>query len=120
MPVYEYQCSDCGQSFEIKQSFKDNPLTVCPNCAGKIHRVPQAAGVVFKGSGWYITDSKGKQNLATPAEKKANGEGGQAAAEKAESSASGSDNGNSAAKPAAAATPAPAAQGAGSTAPTSA
>jgi putative FmdB family regulatory protein len=71
MPTYEYLCDNCGYNFETKQSFKDEPLTLCPNCnQNALHRVPQAAGVVFKGSGWYITDSKGKQNLAASGEKK--------------------------------------------------
>lgn len=76
MPTYEYLCDNCGYNFETKQSFKDEPLTLCPNCNhDALHRVPQAAGVVFKGSGWYITDSKGKQNLATSGEKKADAAG---------------------------------------------
>ncbi len=70
MPVYEYQCQNCGKHFEIKQSFADETLTVCPNCAGKIHRVIQAAGIVFKGSGFYVNDSRSKQSLATVGEKK--------------------------------------------------
>jgi putative FmdB family regulatory protein len=70
MPVYTYQCEDCGERFEAKQSFNDAPLTVCPTCEGKIHRVIQPVGVVFKGSGFYITDSRGKQNLATNGSKK--------------------------------------------------
>jgi putative FmdB family regulatory protein len=70
MPVYEYQCQNCGKHFEIKQSFTDDPLTVCPNCAGKIHRVIQAAGIVFKGSGFYVNDSRSKQTLATVGDKK--------------------------------------------------
>ena len=70
MPVYEYQCQSCGKHFEIKQSFADDPLTICPNCAGKIQRVIQAAGIVFKGSGFYVNDSRSKQSLATVGEKK--------------------------------------------------
>ncbi len=70
MPTYEYQCENCGYKFDAKQSFKDEPLTVCPNCGGHIHRVIHAAGVVFKGSGWYITDSKGASSVSTTAEKK--------------------------------------------------
>src|SRR5689334_21428424 len=71
MPTYEYLCDNCGYNFETKQSFKDEALTLCPSCGqDMLHRVAQAAGVVFKGSGRYITDSKGKQNLATSGEKK--------------------------------------------------
>ena len=70
MPIYTYECEHCGQRFDAKQSFSDQPLTVCPTCEGKIHRVIQPVGVVFKGSGFYVTDSKAKQNLATPTNKK--------------------------------------------------
>ncbi|MBZ0320603.1 MAG: zinc ribbon domain-containing protein [Anaerolineae bacterium] len=64
MPLYAYQCRTCGHEFETRQSFHDAPLTDCPNCQTKnaVFRVIQAAGVVFKGSGWYITDSKGKKD----------------------------------------------------------
>lgn len=60
MPTYVYACDACGKQFEQFQSFKDEPLTVC-RCgqAGKVRRVIQPAGVVFKGSGWYINDSRG-------------------------------------------------------------
>ena len=61
MPTYVYACDSCGKQFEQFQSFKDEPLTVCPSCQteGKVRRVIQPAGVVFKGSGWYINDSRG-------------------------------------------------------------
>jgi putative FmdB family regulatory protein len=60
MPTYVYACKSCGQQFEKFQSFKDDPLTVCI-CGqeGQVRRVIQPAGVVFKGSGWYINDSRG-------------------------------------------------------------
>lgn len=60
MPTYVYACEACGKQFEQFQSFKDDPLTVC-RCGveGKVRRVIQPAGVVFKGSGWYINDSRG-------------------------------------------------------------
>lgn len=58
MPTYDYACSDCGHRFDIKQSWSDDPLTVCPECSGAIRRVLHPAGVIFKGSGWYITDNR--------------------------------------------------------------
>jgi putative FmdB family regulatory protein len=58
MPTYTYQCSDCGTAFEQYQKFSEAPLTVCPSCNGSIHRVIHAPGIVFKGSGWYINDSR--------------------------------------------------------------
>ncbi|MCB9436188.1 MAG: zinc ribbon domain-containing protein [Anaerolineales bacterium] len=64
MPVYAYQCRACDNSFEVKQSFNDDPLTTCAVCEteGTVFRVIQPAGVVFKGSGWYVTDSRGKNS----------------------------------------------------------
>ena len=58
MPLYEYECKDCGVRFERVQSFHDAPLTDCPECEGHVHRVIGAAGVIFKGSGFYINDSR--------------------------------------------------------------
>ena len=58
MPTYVYACDTCGAQFEQFQSFKDEPLRTCPSCAGAVRRVFQPVGIVFKGSGWYITDSR--------------------------------------------------------------
>lgn len=76
MPTYDYACDKCGHKFEARQSFSDNPLESCPECTGPIHRVIHPTGVIFKGSGWYVTDSR-KQgsssngNGAKPSESKA-------------------------------------------------
>ena len=59
MPTYQYLCESCGHRFDIFQHFADAPLTTCPNCSGQIHRVLFPAGIVFKGSGFYKTDSRG-------------------------------------------------------------
>jgi putative FmdB family regulatory protein len=58
MPTYVYACDSCGAQFEQFQSFKDEPLRTCPRCASGVRRVFQPVGIVFKGSGWYITDSR--------------------------------------------------------------
>ena len=58
MPTYVYACDTCGAQFERFQSFKDEPLRTCPSCASAVRRVFQPVGIVFKGSGWYITDSR--------------------------------------------------------------
>jgi putative FmdB family regulatory protein len=58
MPVYEYECASCGIRFERLQHFKDAPLTECPECCGLVRRVIQPVGVIFKGSGFYITDNR--------------------------------------------------------------
>ena len=62
MPTYTYQCQNCEHSFEAVQRFADDPLTECPECGSVIRRVIQPVGVVFKGSGWYITDSRPKSS----------------------------------------------------------
>jgi putative FmdB family regulatory protein len=64
MPTYVYACDTCGTQFEQFQSFKDEPLRTCPSCAGAVRRVFQPVGIVFKGAGWYITDSR-KSGSAT-------------------------------------------------------
>ena len=58
MPTYEYACRDCGEHLEVVQSFKDAPLTECGRCGGTLRKVFSAAGIIFKGSGYYVTDSR--------------------------------------------------------------
>ena len=58
MPTYAYRGTACAHDFETYQSFKDDPLTECIKCGGPVRRVIQPNGIVFKGSGWYITDSR--------------------------------------------------------------
>ncbi|MFK0190312.1 FmdB family zinc ribbon protein [Kitasatospora sp. NPDC090308] len=58
MPTYQYQCTECGNGLEAVQKFSDDALTTCPDCQGKLRKVFSAVGVVFKGSGFYRTDSR--------------------------------------------------------------
>ena len=58
MPTYQYRCTNCGNELEAVQKFSDPALTVCPECAGQLRKVFSAVGVVFKGSGFYRTDSR--------------------------------------------------------------
>ena len=58
MPTYQYACTECGHAFEQHQDFSDDTLTVCPECAGRLRKVYNAVGVVFKGSGFYRNDSR--------------------------------------------------------------
>ena len=58
MPTYQYACTECGHSFEQFQSFSEDALTVCPECDGRLRKLFNAVGVVFKGSGFYRTDSR--------------------------------------------------------------
>ena len=61
MPMYEYECEDCGVRFERRQSFSDEPVSICPECNGHVHRLIQPAGIIFKGSGFYVNDSRGSK-----------------------------------------------------------
>jgi putative FmdB family regulatory protein len=58
MPTYQYRCTECGHDLETVQKFSDAALTECPNCGGSLRKVFNAVGVVFKGSGFYRTDSR--------------------------------------------------------------
>ena len=58
MPTYEYECKSCGEHHDVVQKFGDDPLTECPTCSGPLRKVFGAVGVVFKGSGFYKTDSR--------------------------------------------------------------
>ncbi len=64
MPTYAYRCASCSHEFEVFQKFSESPLTECPECGQEIRRVFQPVGIVFKGSGWYINDSR-KDNGAS-------------------------------------------------------
>ncbi len=66
MPTYQYACTECGHAFEQFQSFSDDALTVCPECEGRLRKVFNAVGVVFKGSGFYRNDSRsdGKSSVS--------------------------------------------------------
>ena len=58
MPTYAYACTECDHRFEAVQSFSDDSLTVCPECGGRLRKVFNAVGIVFKGGGFYRTDSR--------------------------------------------------------------
>lgn len=58
MPTYEYACDSCGHRFDVRQSFSDEPIRDCPACGASVRRVVYASGVIFKGSGWYVNDSR--------------------------------------------------------------
>ena len=59
MPIYQYRCLDCNLQFEIKQSFEDKPIADCPTCHGIARRIFSPVPILFKGPGFYVTDSRG-------------------------------------------------------------
>ncbi len=84
MPTYAYACTECDHRFEVVQSFSDDSLTVCPECGGRLRKVFNAVGIVFKGGGFYRTDSRSGSSVPAGS----SGEGG--------SSSGGSSDGGSA------------------------
>jgi putative FmdB family regulatory protein len=102
VPTYQYTCTECGEPLEAVQKFTDAPLAVCPACGGRLRKVFSAVGIVFKGSGFYRTDSRNGASATAPAAKdkdkdkssseststsdssSSNGSGDKAAAKKAE------------------------------------
>ena len=70
MPTYQYACTACGHELEAVQSFSDAALTECPACGGSLRKVFSAVGVVFKGSGFYKTDSRSSSSASSPASTK--------------------------------------------------
>ena len=69
MPTYQYTCTECSEPLEAVQKFSDAPLTVCPACGGRLRKVFSAVGIVFKGSGFYRTDSRNGASATAPAAK---------------------------------------------------
>lgn len=100
MPTYEYTCKQCGEHLEVVQSFHEEPLTVCHNCGGELKKVFGNIGIVFKGKGFYKTDSRSSSAAST----KTDSDTGSSASTKTEakkdtassssSSASSSDSGS--------------------------
>src|SRR5580658_5913094 len=73
VPTYQYACTDCADRVEVVQKFTDDPLTVCASCGGRLRKVFSPVGIVFKGSGFYRTDSRAAQKSSEPAAASANG-----------------------------------------------
>ena len=87
MPTYQYVCTECGEPLEVVQKFSDDALTECPACTGKLRKVFSAAGIIFKGSGFYRTDSRGSGKSSSTA--------GSSSSASSNGSSAGSANGSS-------------------------
>ena len=95
MPTYQYACTDCGHRFEAVQAFTDDSLTTCPECGGKLRKVYGSVGVVFKGSGFYRTDSRAASSDMSPAKSSDTSGPEKAAREKSGGEKSGSEKSGS-------------------------
>jgi len=101
MPTYQYRCTDCGHDLEAVQKFSDAALTECPSCGGSLRKVFNAVGVVFKGPGFYRTDSRASNGNSSGGQDKGDGKESTGAAEKKdakEPAAAKATNGSSSAK----------------------
>ena len=94
MPTYQYACTECDEQLEVRQSFSDDALTVCPSCEGRLRKVFSAVGVVFKGSGFYKTDSRKAPDSGGSGNESGSGKGG----EKSSSTSSGKESSGSSSK----------------------
>jgi len=94
VPTYQYSCTACGEPLEVVQSFTDDALTECPACGGQLRKLFNAVGIVFKGSGFYRTDSRSGSTSTVPSSSTS-------------STTPSSDSGSSASTPAAAPAAAP-------------
>jgi putative FmdB family regulatory protein len=89
VPTYSYECTECGNRFDMVQAFTDDALTTCEQCSGRLRKLFKNVGIVFKGSGFYRTDSRDESKKSkTPTN-------GSAASDTASSSGSGEKNGSS-------------------------
>ncbi|MFJ4673658.1 FmdB family zinc ribbon protein [Kitasatospora purpeofusca] len=107
MPTYQYQCTECGNGLEAVQKFTDEPLTTCPDCQGRLRKVFSAVGVVFKGSGFYRTDSRSSSSSSVGSGSSSSSSSTSASGSSSGSSSSGSSGSSGSSTPAA--SPAPAA-----------
>lgn len=92
MPTYQYACKECGHQFEAVQSFSDDSLTECPKCTGPLRKLYGAVGVIFKGSGFYRTDSRSESSNGA---KSSSSSSSSSTSSSGESRSSSSDSGSS-------------------------
>ena len=109
MPLYEYACKVCDHHFDIRHGANELPALQCPECQGEVRKVFHAAGIIFKGSGWYITDSAKKSSLPEGSAEKADDATEKAAAtpEKTDTAQPAATEKSTAAKPSTSAKPEP-------------
>ncbi|MGH3330729.1 MAG: FmdB family zinc ribbon protein [Nocardioidaceae bacterium] len=103
MPTYQYACTDCDHAFEQVQSFSEDSLTECPRCEGRLRKIFNAVGVVFKGSGFYRTDSRSdsKSSAATAGSSSSGSSSSESSTGSTSESSSASSSSSTPSKPAA-------------------
>lgn len=114
MPTYAYACTECEHRFDIVQSFSDDALTECPECGGRLRKLFNAVGVVFKGGGFYRTDSRSADTSSSGSGASGSGAGGASGDSSASSSSSSAPSSSGSSSSGASSTPA-VASGASST-----
>lgn len=98
MPTYSYACTVCDNKFDIQQAFSDDSLTVCPECGGRLRKLFNSVGIVFKGSGFYRTDSRsGNSSVAASSSSSDSTAGSSSSSSSSDSSSSSSSTASSAA-----------------------
>lgn len=95
MPTYSYRCRDCDVAFDIQQSFDEDTLTECPQCSGTLRKLFNTVGVVFKGSGFYRTDSRGSGSSSSSSSNSSGSSSSSGSSTAAASSGSTSGSGSS-------------------------
>ncbi len=99
MPIYEYECLNEGHRFEKWQSIQDEPIKTCPVCGSPVRKIFHPAGIIFKGSGWYITDSRKSSSGAVTGESKPENKSESKSDKPSESGTTSSSSGDKANKP---------------------
>jgi putative FmdB family regulatory protein len=95
MPTYQYRCTNCDEDLEVVQSFSDDPLTECPTCGGRLRKVFSPVGIVFKGTGFYKTDSRGGKGGSVKPKEKEKETSSSSSSSSSDSSSSKSDSSSS-------------------------
>lgn len=93
MPTYQYACRECGEHLEAVQGFYDEPLTTCEACGGELRKVFTPAGIIFKGSGYYVTDTRAEREQAKQSKSRSTSSDGAGSSESSDG-AGGSESGS--------------------------
>ena len=113
MPTYSYECTECGDRFDIAQAFTDDALTTCEKCSGRLRKRFNSVGIVFKGSGFYRTDSRESGKSKTNGSSGTNGSTGSSGTGSSESSGSSEKSGSAEKTTSSSSSPSPAAASSG-------